>query len=399
MSKYYFFFVRDSLPKSDAHLIQIVQCANAAANLGYSVVLSFLDRRRSAYNPINWFLPFRPRRPDQTFVNFYNIRDRLQILTLAMPWPIDRFPNKYTNSSTITCKYYWPLHISSRTQLVHTRDWNFVKAAINKGIPTIYECHHHNSKRYEPDIVNSPLLQVAVTVIDSVRDSMVNNGMPIEKIVVVPNGYNALFLERQPQAAQEWRDQLLLRHNRRKLAVYGGALYSFKGIDQILEIAGDFPDVSFALAGGPEAQRQLYQQRIAEKQLDNVELLGFLPQRALSSLLQAADVLLHPHCSGEAAKFTSPLKLFDYMASGTPIIATRIQSLRSFEGTEAIAAWCDPDRPAALASCLRNVLQTTAESASNFPVSIDFVKQFSWENRIQKILEHVDPAFRPTMAA
>ena len=114
--------------------------------------------------------------------------------------------------------------------------------------------------------------------------------------------------------------------------------------------------------------------------------------------MQAADILAHPHCSGPAATFTSPLKLFDYFASGTPIVATRIPSLIEFENTEAIAAWCEPDSATQFTASVERVLETHPCKIEGYSDSIEFVKEFSWENRAAKILSYVDESLRPVIS-
>lgn len=395
MSQQYLFYVRDTLPRPEAHLIQIVQCANAAANLRYSAALTFLNKGATARNPINWLYPSL-RKPDDAFTRFYSVGDHLKLLPLAMPWPIDVIKNKFTNSSMMACKYYWPFHLKNKTRLVHSRDWNFVKAAIQHGIPAIYECDHFRNHAYDPDIAQHPLLQVAVTVIDTVKENMIQNGIPQEKIAICHNGYNQLFLTRHRAAAQSWRQKLIKGHYK-QLVVYAGALYKFKGVDLLLKIAQDFPTVKFALAGGPPDRLQMYQQIIQDQQIQNVQLLGFLPQLDLAALLQAADALAYPHCSGKASTFTSPMKLFDYMAAGRPIISTTIVSLAEFKSSPAVAAWCAPDNAEEFSDCLKHVLAKHPWQWENRSGNYEYLQQFSWENRIQSILKRVDPAFRPEL--
>ncbi|MBE9113031.1 glycosyltransferase [Nodosilinea sp. LEGE 07298] len=393
MPRHYLFFVRDTLPQPAAHLIQTVQCANAAANLGYPTQLSFVDRGITAWQPWRWVNPkAQPVNPE--FARFFNIQHQLELLPLAMPWPIDRVKHKLTNASTVACKYYWPLHLAAHTALVHTRDWNFAKAALKQGVPVIFECHHHTDKPFEPEMATHPLLQTVVTVIDTVKESIIRNGVPKKKVVTVPNGFNSQFLARHPAAAQQWRDRLLDQQFD-QLVVYAGALHEFKGVDVLLEIAPQFPQAKFALAGGPLNQQQHYRDRITNLGLENVDLLGFLEQQDLAHLLQAADALAHPHRQGPAATFTSPLKLFDYLAAGAPIVATRIPSLKNWPLTAQIAAWCDPDQPQAFADSLRQVLTQHPRPAEGFIPDIDILKPYSWETRIETILAHVEAQYRP----
>ncbi|MEG3923951.1 glycosyltransferase family 4 protein [Microcoleus sp. T3_D1] len=394
MPKYYVFFTRNILPQPNvASLVQVAHSANAAANLGYPAVLVYLRKGWSALNPVDLLFPFQPRKPDEKLATIYNIQDKLKVADLPMPWPIDLLDSKWTSSSTIVSKYYLPIHLVKSTKIVHTRDWNFVKAAVKNGIPAIYEQHHHEDKNFEPEILRNPLFQIAVTVADTVRDSMILNGMPPEKVITLHNGFNHLFLARQTEAAQNWRKQLL-EDDRQHLAVYAGGLYPFKGVDMLVDVAKELPLVQFAIAGGDSSQVTAYQQLAKSKQVNNIKFLGYLPQNQLASLLQAADVLTHPHCLTEAATFTSPLKFFDYMASGTPIVATEIASLMEFKSGNIAATWCEPDNPHHFAQSIQACLTKYPRKVEGYAETLNFVKQFSWENRIQKIMGYVDEQVR-----
>ncbi|MEG3934896.1 glycosyltransferase family 4 protein [Microcoleus sp. T3_B1] len=394
MSKYYVFFTRNILPQPNvASLVQVAHSANAAANLGLPAVLVYLRKGWSALNPVDLLFPFQPRKPDDKLATIYNIQDKLKVADLPMPWPIDFWDSKWTSSSTIVSKYYLPIHLLKSTKIVHTRDWNFVKAAVKNGIPAIYEQHHHENKQFESEIVRNPLFQISVTVADTVRDSMIKNGMPSEKVITLHNGFNHLFLARQTEAAQNWRKQLL-EDDRQHLAVYAGGLYPFKGVDMLVDVAKELPLVQFAIAGGDSSQVTAYQQLAKSQQVNNIKFLGYLPQNQLASLLQAADVLTHPHCLTEAATFTSPLKFFDYMASGTPIVATEIASLMEFKSGNIAATWCEPDNPHQFAQSIRDCLTKYPRKSEGYAETMDFVKQFSWENRIQKIMGYVDEQVR-----
>jgi glycosyltransferase involved in cell wall biosynthesis len=394
----YVFFIGEELPKPEAHLVQSTNAANGAANVGYSTVLVYPQKGLAALNPVNLIRPFRPRKPSLELIEYYNLHDKLKVSPLPMPWPVDYWQSKFTDSNTIATKYYFPFYILPTTKLVHSRNWNFVKSAVRNGIPAIYEHHHHEDKPFDQDIVKSPLFQIAVTVIDTIRETMIANGMPPEKVITLHNGFNRLFMERQPEKAQQWREKLL-QNQREYLVVYSGALQQFKGIDVLIEVAKEMPNVQFACAGGKPAEVEHYQKLSQKQQVPNIAFLGYLLHNELPSLLQAADILAHPHCSGQAATFTSPLKLFDYFASGVPVVATEIPSLTQFKSTEAIAAWCEPDNSHQFAESLRQALAKYPRKITGYDHIIKFVQQFSWENRAAKILSYVDQSFLPPLIA
>lgn len=389
--KDYVFYIQSELPQPEAHLVQSTNAANGAANLGYSTLLVYLNKKTSL---INLFSPCYYQKSPENLAKYYNLDDKLKVASLPMPWPIDRIKNKITNSSTVATKYYLPFHIFPTTKLIHSRNWNVIKAAIMHGIPAIYEHHHHEEKKFEPEIVNNPLLQITITVVDAIRESMIANGMPPEKVIKLHNGFNHLFMQRQPEKAAQWREKLL-KYGQSHLVVYAGALQHFKGIDILIDVAKEMPDVQFACAGGKQTEVEHYQKLAEEKQVNNITFLGYILHDELAPLLQAANILAHPHCSGKAATFTSPLKLFDYLASGNPIVATEIPSLMEFKNTPAIAAWCEPDNPTQFVAALRQVLKTHPKKVDGYSEIIEFVKQFSWENRAAKILSYVDERFRP----
>ncbi|MDY6805508.1 MAG: glycosyltransferase family 4 protein [Cyanobacteriota bacterium] len=396
MSKHYIFFTRKVLPQPNvASLVQVVHSANAAANLGYSTVLAYMRQETGTFNPIEFLRPFQPQKPEPELIKQYNIQEKLKVSPLPMPWPINaKWGGKWTNSSTIVSKYYFPVHILPHTKIVHTREWNFAKAAIKNGVPVIYEQHHHEDKKFPPEIVQSPLFKIAVTVADTVRESTIENGMPPEKVIKLHNGFNQLFLIRHEVAAAEWR-QKLLKEEGQHLVVYSGGLYPFKGVDMLIDVAKELPQIQFVFAGGSESQVKEYQLQAREKQVKNVNFIGYQPQNQLASLLQAADVLAHPHCLTQAATFTSPLKFFDYMASGTPIAATEIPPLMEFKQSNIAVGWCEPDNPILFASCIERVLSTYPRKSEGHSETIKFASQFSCENRIKKIMSYVDESMLP----
>ncbi|OKH24893.1 glycosyl transferase family 1 [Hydrococcus rivularis NIES-593] len=396
MSKHYIFFTRNVLPQPEAHIIHDVNTANAAANLGYSAILVYIQQGKKALNPLDWFYPFRPKKPSEELINFYNIQEKLKVIPLSMPLPISEKGGKWTHPSTYVCKYYFPVHIFPHTKILHTLDWNLVKTAIRSGIPVIYEREHDRNGKYEPEIVNSPLFQVAITVADSVRENMIKNGMPPEKIVKLHLSYNQSFLVRQPEAAAEWRKKLLVDATEH-LVVYSGGLYKFKGVDLLLDVAKELPRVQFAFAGGNETQLKAYRQLVQEKQIKNAIFLGYIQHERLPSLLQAADILAHPHLSGQAATFTSPLKFFEYLASGTPIVASEIPPLIEFKTANIVAGWCETDSVVAYTRALQQALETHPRKVEGYSEQIEFARQFSWESRLAKIMSYVDESLQPSI--
>ncbi|MDJ0729114.1 MAG: glycosyltransferase [Crocosphaera sp.] len=386
--KYYLVYSQLSQQPDSAHEIHDVMCANAMANLGYETILTYPDNPPSNLNLGSLFSPFNLQKPNTNFIEFYDIQERLNILPLLIPELIRKGINRF-NLSSLVCKYYLPIHLKNKINAVHTRNWNFAKAAVKNQIPTIFERHYFAENQFEKAIVNDPYFRVCITQSELTRQSMIESGMPPEKTIWLHNGFNQTFLERQPDEAQQWREQLL-KNNREKLVIYSGALYPFKGIDLLIDVAKILPKFQFAITGGTEEQVKHYQELAQSKQVENINFLGWIvPRSRLISLFQAADILAHPHLSGKSANFTNPVKFFQYLASGTPLVVSEIPPLMSFKKTVPIAVWCPPDNCHRFAQAIEQALEIYPRKLTGYQENIQYAKEFSWEKRAEKIIHYL----------
>jgi glycosyltransferase involved in cell wall biosynthesis len=99
---------------------------------------------------------------------------------------------------------------------------------------------------------------------------------------------------------------------------------------------------------------------------------------------KAADVLVLPNTAKEeiSARYTSPMKLFEYMASGTPVVASRLPSIVELTG-EQRATLVEPDDPQALASGIKSVL---AGGEARSAHALAWVRDHAWQERAVRIL-------------
>lgn len=116
-----------------------------------------------------------------------------------------------------------------------------------------------------------------------------------------------------------------------KIIMYTGHLYDWKGVDVLIEAAciNNNPVIKFVIVGGTKGDVEKYGQIIFKKNLSNVILVGHVQKKIIPKYLKSADFLILPNIpiNEESEKYTSPIKLFEYMASGIPIIASRLPSI------------------------------------------------------------------------
>ncbi len=173
----------------------------------------------------------------------------------------------------------------------------------------------------------------------------------------------------------------------KKLVLYVGLLDEWKGYQTLLTASELLPhDIHVGIIGG-----HVDQIKILEKKYPQVTFIGFKPYQELPSNQQAADVLIIPNSGRtEMSKcFTSPLKLFAHMASGVPIIASNLPSLREVLD-DRLAYFFTPDDPRNLADSIVEVLKHPEQGKEKARLARQKVEEYTWIKRAQKILHFID---------
>ncbi|HVS16643.1 MAG TPA: glycosyltransferase family 4 protein [Thermoanaerobaculia bacterium] len=160
-----------------------------------------------------------------------------------------------------------------------------------------------------------------VAVSDDLREQLIAGGVDAAKIQVVPNGVDVgRFRPDGPALPVELAGRLVVG--------FVGSLKPWHGIDVLVEafarLASD-PSLHLLVVGdGPMAERLEDLQRSLP---DQVTLTGSVPPTRVPAYLRAMDIAVAPYPAAERFYF-SPLKVLEYMASGTAVVASRIGQLR-----------------------------------------------------------------------
>jgi len=142
---------------------------------------------------------------------------------------------------------------------------------------------------------------------------LVRGGVEPGKTITVPNGISPELLEAIVQNSGR-------AENRRPVVAYAGLIGYNQDLGVLLEAARMLPDTAFVLAGdGPELP--LLKRRAEELALSNVSFSGYLNREGLLELYRRSDVLIaHVRSSPTIDATMIPVKLFEYMATGKPIV-------------------------------------------------------------------------------
>ena len=105
-------------------------------------------------------------------------------------------------------------------------------------------------------------------------------------------------------------------------------------MDLLIEIAKNLPEIQFIWVGGREGDVNQWREYINKNQIKNIRLIGFVGNEYIPTYQSAGDVLLMPYemsiagsSGGNTVDFCSPMKMFEYMAAGKPIISSDLPIL------------------------------------------------------------------------
>lgn len=205
--------------------------------------------------------------------------------------------------------------------------------------------------------------------------------VPKQKIITEPNAVDLAPYKDGPSRA-EARKKLGLSLDI-SLVVYTGHLYPWKGVDTLIEAAKKLSEVVVYIVGG--SSHDLAKYRAEFGAVENCVFVGHRPHVEMLLWHRAADVLVLPNTAKEelSARYTSPMKLFEYMASGTPIVASDLPSIREITH-DGLAYLVAPDSPRALVEGIREAVRgSTMERAY---AAADWVTDHSWDKRARRIL-------------
>lgn len=156
------------------------------------------------------------------------------------------------------------------------------------------------------------------------------------------------------------RDKLQLT---RKIAMYVGNLESYQGIDLMLDsfsiVSGAGEDIDLVIIGGSDAHIEKYSGKAASLGIGHrVHFLGKRPVDQIGQYLAQADILLSPRTNG----VNTPMKIYSYLHSGTPVLATRLPTHTQVV-TDDIAMLAEPNKRAFASAMLELLRDTDLRSA------------------------------------
>lgn len=306
--------------------------------------------------------------------------------------PIQRSRARFVGRLLYSLRLLRELRRRAGTGLVYGRDYHSLALATRTELsqrPTVLEVHQPPATRLAARLVEmvlrGPRFARLVVISRALADEYEQRygDLVRGRVTIAHDGADVPEVEIAPVPSR--------RSTRLRLG-YLGNLYPGKGMERIEDLASALPDCEFHVIGGQADDVGRWRGRIRS---ENVAFHGHLPHGEAQRRLRDCDVLLAPFQSAvligggkaDIGRWMSPLKVFEYMGSGRPMIASDLPVLREVltDGRNALLAdpdqtesWIEKIRGLASDERLRTTLATRAAD--------DLRENYTWDRRAERIL-------------
>jgi len=276
--------------------------------------------------------------------------------------------------------------------IIYSRHIELAFLAALYGRISIFESHNYLKVAEHPLLVHWVKLlrncerRVAIVVTThAAAQAYEALGVPRRRILVSPNGVDVKrFACSQPRDEVKRSLGLPLE---KTIVGFCGHLYPGRGVEELLECATRLHQVFFVIVGGEPDDVQRCEKKAQDLGLYNVKFVGFVPQFKVPNYLFASDILVMPYTKATPShEYMSPMKMFDYLASGRAIVATDFPVIREVLHDMKNAVIVPPGGGGELALGIQWLFDHPKSAEKLGDQARRDAKQYSWENRVRRIV-------------
>jgi len=361
------------MPTEKAHGIQVAKMCEALIEAGANVTLVVPNRKTVG----------------SSMRKFYGLRVDVPLVRLfAFDWYASGRILYFVSSFSFMISsflYLWR-HKRELGAIAYTIDadnWSYAHMPLT-GMP--YFSEMHNTK--PATLVNKIFFRGAggVIAINALIAKELQKRFSRSRAayLVEPNGVDiSMFAATIPQKEARSRLGIPLEG---PLALYTGRFFAWKGLEVLSEAARFSPEISWRLVGGT---REEFKELVEGDIPANLSFEGERPYAEIPLWLFAADALIVLGTARDQYSYyyTSPMKLFDYLAAGRPIVASNTPAVRQIVSSEEALLW-EPDNARDLAEKVRQALNKN-EQEPRIQAALQKAKQYSWDARARAALSFI----------
>jgi glycosyltransferase involved in cell wall biosynthesis len=289
----------------------------------------------------------------------------------------------------------------NKRELVHTRDPFALTLALATGLRCVFETYRvdiNEDARFSPWRAinyNRKNLLGIVTHSELCRRSFIKAGMPEARVMTNYNGYAPAHFA--PLLTREAARARLGLGTNDLIATYAGHVDTTKGIDFLVRVAQQIPDVIFLLVGAAPGSEEetIVLRSVEEAGARNVRLLPHVTPSEVSTYLFASDCLIIPPTAApfhHHRRTVLPMKTFSYLAAGRPIVAPDLPDLREVLRHNENALLVPADNVGAAAAAIRLAVFNRDIGEQLGSVARHDAAQYTWQARAERFSTFLENA-------
>lgn len=359
----------EPLPLDRARGIQTIHTVAALAAQGVDVTLAHVP---SAGDP---FAAYSVEKPENV---------RLLPVSRSLPWPLSRMHSNRFFAARLA-KGVDP-HEVGAVMVRHLKAAGLLMERL-PGLRFIYEAHEvfadtvAPGRRAEIAGLEGSVAGRAAALIANSRATARRLGelyRPKVPIEVIPNGVD--YPEAIPP--RDWS-------RARDSVIYSGSFFGWKGVEDLVAAAGSLAGFRVRFLGGDGAG--IARMRAGAKPGGaHLDFAGRIPHSEVAAELMRACIAVLPNRADADSAFTSPIKLFEYMAAGCALVVSDLPALRELLDPED-AVWFAPGDAAGLADAIR-LLAEDPQRAQRLGARVrDKARGYTWVARGERLARVVRP--------
>jgi len=373
------YITNNRIPTEKAHGFQVIKMCEAFSNAGIEVEL--LAPRR--FNSIK-----------ENPFSYYNIRETFKIRkTFVIDLiPLSKYLGAFANFVESITFALFSLSGLSRADadVIYTRDqfsgWflSFFKKRF------VYEVHSFPRHVALYRRIWKKAHKIIV-ITSALKNLVIKEGIPENKILIAPDAVDLKIFESINADKDELRAELNLPKDSFLVGYVGKfkTLEMEKGIKTMIEalpLSGN--ETKMVFVGGEESEIKEYKMFSNRfNVLPQCIFISYQPHAKVIRYIKAMDALVIPFPNKpHYAFYASPLKLFEYMASGRPIIASSLPALREILNDKN-ALFFKPDDAPDLARAIKMLKSSQMLGYHLSQQALADVKEYTWDNRARRILD------------
>ncbi len=379
-SKKIIYITHSRLPTEKAHGLATVKICEAFAELGYEVEI---------ISPALCHQLIK----DKDIFQFYSIKENFKIKKI---FTIDlMFLGILEKITFLIMVLSFSIFALIYLKIKYWRDFDRIIFFSHDHIPLyflsffskkiFYDIHHFPDRNFFYKRVLSKGAGFFVQTKWKIKTLCDSFGIKLERIVYWPNGTDVEKFNLDI-SSYEARGKLALPENK-KIVLYTGQLFNWKGVDTLIRTVNLLQeDALIYMVGGYKEDAEKLKKEISEARSEKIIFVEFQPHHLMPLWLKSADVLVLPNTARQKVSlfYTSPMKLFEYMASGQPIVASAIPSILEILN-EKNAFLAKPDDPKDFAEKINYALNFPEQAKRIGQAAQNDVGQYTWLNRALKI--------------